>query len=189
MKAEKKKLLSILKKKSYNYREDPPFTLASGKESPHYVNCKPTTNNAEGMALTGEIIFSLIKDLDVQAVGGLTMGADPISHAVSMVSFQRGTPINSFCVRKQAKTHGLIKAHKVEGSVSPGDNVVIIEDVVTTGQSTLQAINAAEEYGLKIVKVIILVDRQDDGKESIQKRLPDIDVDAIFTLSDFVKSA
>ncbi len=183
MDEKKKRLLQILKNKSFRYRTNPPFKLASGKESPYYVDCKPTTNNAEGMNLVGEIIFHIIKDLDVKAIGGLTMGADPIAHATSMISFQKGKPIHSFCVRKKPKDHGLVKAHRVEGDIEPGNKVVIIEDVITTGGSTIQALDAAEEFGLNILKVVALLDREEGGKQNIEKRVAD--VETIYTLSQF----
>ena len=183
MNEKKKRLLEILKDKSFRYRPDPPFKLASGKESPYYVDCKPTTNNAEGMNLVGEIIFDMIKDLDVTALGGLTMGADPIAHATSMISFQKGKPIHSFCVRKKPKDHGTAKAHRVEGDIHPGDKVVVIEDVITTGGSTMQALDAAEAFGLNIIKVVALLDREEGGRQNIEKRVAA--VETLYTLSQF----
>jgi len=183
MEEKNQQLLAILKAKSFRYRADPPFKLASGKESPYYVDCKPTTNNAQGMALIGEIIFDLIRNDEVQAIGGLTMGADPIAHAVAMISYQKGKPINAFSVRKKPKDHGNIKAHRIEGDISPGQNVIIIEDVITTGGSTLQAIEAAREFGLNVIKVVALLDREEGGRQNIEKQ--DTPVHALFTLSQF----
>lgn len=178
------KLLHLLKRKSYRYREHPPFKLVSGRESPYYIDCKPTTHNAEGMALIGEIFFDRLRDLEVAAIGGLTMGADPIAHATAVISYQKGKPINSFSVRKSPKSHGLGKL--IEGEVRPGDRVVIVEDVVTTGSSTIQAINAAREFGLKVIKVIALVDREEGGKQEIEKYVPK--VEAIYTLAEITDS-
>ena len=186
MEEKKHKLLAMIKEKSFRYRTDPPFTLASGKKSPYYVDCKPTTNNAEGMALIGEIIFDLIKDDDVQAIGGLTMGADPIAHAAALVSYQRGKPMNAFSVRKKPKDHGNIKAHRIEGDIRTGQNVIIVEDVITTGGSTLQAIEAARDFGLNIIKVIALLDREEGGKQNIEKEA--VTVNALFSLSQFTAS-
>jgi len=135
MEAAKRHLLELLKEKSYRYSPDSPFKLASGRESPYYVDCRPVTHSAEGLALMGEIIFGLIKDLGVQAVGGLTMGADPLAHAVALVSYQKGQPINAFSVRKFTKDYGA--GGRIVGDVKPGDKVVILEDVVTTGGSAL----------------------------------------------------
>ncbi len=184
MKDKRKELLDLLKKKSFNERWDPPFRLHSGATSPYYIDCKPTTNSARGMALIGELIFEKIKDLDVKAIGGLTMGADPIAHAVALTSFLHGKPINAFCVRKETKDHGIVKS--IEGDVRPGDHVVIVDDVITTGESTTKAIRAATEFGLEIVKIIVLVDRQEQGgRERILKEAPKADFYSVFTLSEF----
>jgi orotate phosphoribosyltransferase len=185
MDSKKERLINILKAKSYHYRPEAPFKLVSGRESPYYINCKPTTYNAEGMFLIGEIIYEMVKDLQIQAIGGLTMGADPIAHAVSMVSLVKGRPINSFSVRKQQKEHGMIKL--VDGDVQPGDRVVIVEDVVTTGSSTLQAIDAAQNFGLEIVEVITLVDREEGGKKAIEEKVPK--VEAVITLSELQQNS
>jgi orotate phosphoribosyltransferase len=176
----RKDLLDLIVKKSFRYRSDPPFKLVSGRESPYYIDCKPTSNNAEGLTLIGEIIFDLIRDLDAGAIGGLTMGADPIAHAASMVSYQKGKPINSFCVRSKPKDHGTTKM--VEGDVQKGDRVIILDDVITTGGSTIRAIEAAEDFGLQVVKVVVLVDREEGGKETIEKLGPK--VEAVFTLTE-----
>ncbi len=176
----RKQLLNLLKEKSFRYSPDKPFKLASGRESPYYVDCRPTTFSAQGLALIGEIIFEMIKDLGVDAIGGLTLGADPIAHAVALTSFLKGQPINSFSVRKEVKEHGA--GRQVEGDVKPGDQVVIVEDVITTGGSTLKAIAAAQEFGLKVVKVIILVDREEGGREAVEKVVPQ--VEAVYTLSE-----
>jgi orotate phosphoribosyltransferase len=177
----KQQLLNLLKEKSFQYRPDPPFKLASGRESPYYLDCRPTTHNAQGLALIGEIFFDLIRDLKVKAIGGLTMGADPIAHAVALTSYLQGRPINSFSVRKEPKEHGIGK--RVEGDARPGDRVVIVEDVITTGGSTLQAITAAREYGLEVVQVIVLVDREEGGREAVEKLVSEFE--AVFTLSQF----
>lgn len=178
--AKRQRLLQLLKEKSFRYSPDKPFKLASGRVSPYYVDCRPVTHSAEGLALLGEIFYDLIKDLDVQGIGGLTMGADPIAHAAALVSHQRGKPVNAFSVRKFSKEHGA--GGLVVGDVHAGDKVVIVEDVVTTGGSTLKAIAAAREFGLQVVKVIVLMDRQEGGREAIAKLVPAMQ--AVFTLSD-----
>lgn len=180
MNQKRRQLLKLLKEKSFRYSPEKPFRLASGRESPYYVDCRPVTHSAEGLALIGEIFFDLIKDLDVQGIGGLTMGADPIAHAASLVSFQKGRPVNAFSVRKFSKEHGA--GGLIVGDVHPGDRVVIVEDVVTTGGSTLKAIQAAREFGLEVVKVIILVDREEGGREAVAQEVPD--VERVFTISD-----
>lgn len=176
---QKQRLLHLLKEKSFRYSPDKPFKLASGRESPYYVDCRPVTHSAEGLALIGEIFFDLIKDLDVQGIGGLTMGADPIAHAAALISYQRGKPVNAFSVRKFSKEHGA--GGLIVGDVHPGDRAVIVEDVVTTGGSTLKAIQAAREFGLEVVKVLILVDREEGGRQEIEKLV--YLVEAIITLT------
>ena len=112
-------------------RSEVAATLASGQQSNYYFNCKPTTLDPEGMNLIGIIVFDMIKDYDITAAGGLTLGADPIAYALSLISYQKGKPVKSFIVRKDVKAHGTKSA--VEGNVAPGAKVVIIDDVITTG--------------------------------------------------------
>lgn len=175
----KARLLRLLQEKSFRYRPDPPFKLASGRESPYYVDCRPVTHSAEGLALIGEILFDLLKDQEVQAVGGLTMGADPLAHAAALVSWQRGRPINAFSVRKFHKEHGA--GGLLVGPVQPGERVGVLEDVITTGGSALAAIRAAREFGLTVVQVIVLVDREEGGREAVLEQVSQ--VTAVFTLS------
>jgi len=180
----RERLRDLLLEKSYIYRPEQPFTLASGRKSPYYVNCRPVSFHAEGMNLIGEILFERIRELDVQVIGGMTMGADPIAHAVSLISFQRGAPVHSFSVRKKVKEHGVARSQGVEGAVAPGQRAVVIDDVITTGGSTVQAIDAVEAFGLEVVRVLVLVDREEGGRENIRARVPGVDVEAVFTLSD-----
>uniref|UniRef100_A0A7C5ENE2 Orotate phosphoribosyltransferase n=1 Tax=Desulfobacca acetoxidans TaxID=60893 RepID=A0A7C5ENE2_9BACT len=180
MERPRERLLDLLRARSFQYSPERPFKLASGRESPYYVDCRPVTHSAEGLALIGEIIFDLIKDLEVEAVGGLTMGADPLAHATALVSFQRGKPVNAFSVRKFSKEHGM--GGLVVGPVSPGDRVVVLEDVITTGGSVLKAVAAAREFGLKVLEVIVLVDREEGGREAVLAQVPRIK--SIFTLKD-----
>ena len=179
MEQKKARLLKLLKEKSFRYSPEAPFRLASGRESPYYVDCRPVTHSAEGLALIGEVIFELIKDQEVQGVGGLTMGADPMAHAVALVSYQRGKPVNAFSVRKFIKGYGA--GGRLVGPVQPGERVVVLEDVVTTGSSTLEAVKAAREFGLTVTQVIILVDREEGGRSAVEKEVPQ--VQAVFTLS------
>jgi orotate phosphoribosyltransferase len=178
----KKRLADIVIEKSFQYREDPPFTLASGRTSNYYFNCKPTTLDPEGMNLVGEIIFSMLADVDVTAAGGLTLGADPIANALAVISYQRGKPIKSFIVRKDVKGHGTRSA--LEGNVRPGEKVVIIDDVITTGGSTITAIERAREAGLVIDRVIALVDREEGGRENILEHADR--VDAVLTRTEIM---
>ena len=165
----KNELIRILCKKSFKYSEAPIFKLVSGEMSHFYVNCKPTTLNPRGMFLVGHLMFDEIKNLDLAGVGGLTFGADPIAVATAFVSEMKQQPVNAFSIRKEQKDHGIIKW--VEGDLQPGDRVAILEDVVTTGGSTIKAVERAESEGLKVVKVVTLIDRQEGGIEKIKKHI------------------
>ena len=168
----KERLGEIILERSFKYSENPPFTLASGRQSNYYFNCKPTTLDPEGMNLIGSIIFDMIKDSGITAAGGLTLGADPIANALSVISYQKGKPIKSFIVRKDVKDHGTKSA--IEGSVKAGDRVLIIDDVITTGGSTITAIEQARKAGLVVDRVITLIDREEGGRENIQKHVKNI---------------
>ena len=166
----KEELLKILCEKSVKTSEEPSFKLVSGRMSDFYVNCKPTTLNPRGMYLIGNLVFDAIRDVNPRGVGGLTFGADPIAMAAAFVSELKGQPINAFSIRKTRKDHGISKW--VEGDLKKGDRVVIIDDVATTGGSTISAIERAREEGLEVAKVVVLVDRQEGGMENIKKLMP-----------------
>ena len=161
----KERLGEIILERSFKYSENPPFTLASGKKSNFYFNCKPTTLDPEGMNLIGSIIFDMLKDTGITAAGGLTLGADPIANALAVISYQKGKPIKSFIVRKDIKDHGTKSA--IEGNVRAGEKVAIIDDVITTGGSTITAIEHARQAGLSGEMVITLIDREEGGRENI----------------------
>lgn len=163
----KNKLIEIIITKSLQIADTPIFELASKKKSNLYIDCKKTTCNALGKVLIGNLIFDKISNLQVNAIGGLTLGADPIANAVSYTSAIRERPIDTFIVRKTPKEHGLKK--NIEGDIKKGDTVVIVDDVITTGASTIEAIQKAMDFGLRIVKVIVLIDRQEGGQENILK--------------------
>jgi orotate phosphoribosyltransferase len=169
----KKRLAEIIIEKSFKYRDNPPFTLASGRISNYYFNCKPSTLDPEGMNLIGQLVFNMLASSDVTAAGGLTLGADPIANALSVISYQKGKPIKSFVVRKDVKEHGTRSA--VEGDVHKGEKVVIIDDVITTGGSTITAIERAREAGLVVERVITLIDREEGGRENIQAYVGQVD--------------
>ncbi len=171
----KERLVELIYDKSFKYSEEPVFKLVSGRVSNYYVNCKTVTLHPEGMYLIGNIIFEMIRNLPVAGIGGLTLGADPIADAVAYTSYLKGKPLESFVVRKNAKSHGTMQW--IEGNLKPGDKVVIVDDVITTGKSTIEAINRAREAGLTIVKVIALVDRQEGGYEAVEKAVADINAD------------
>jgi orotate phosphoribosyltransferase len=161
----RERLGKIILERSFKYSDNPPFTLASGRQSNFYFNCKPTTLDQEGMNLIGEVIFDMIQDAPVTAAGGLTLGADPIANALAVISFQKGKPVKSFIVRKDVKDHGTKSA--IEGNVIAGERVVIIDDVITTGGSTITAIEQARKAGLIVDRVITLIDREEGGRENI----------------------
>ena len=179
----KERLGEIILEKSFKYSENPPFTLASGRQSYYYFNCKPTTLDPEGMNLIGGIIFDLVKDTEITAAGGLTLGADPIANALAVISYQKGKPIKAFIVRKDVKDHGTKSA--IEGNVRAGEKVAIIDDVITTGGSTITAIEQARKSGLNIEMVITLIDREEGGRENILKHVDQIK--SILTRTDIMK--
>ncbi|HOF05444.1 MAG TPA: orotate phosphoribosyltransferase [Syntrophales bacterium] len=179
----KARLIEIIIAKSFQYRDNPPFTLASGKTSSYYFNCKPTTLDPEGMNLIGGILFHMLADTDVTAAGGLTLGADALADALAVISYQQGRPIKAFIVRKDVKDHGTKSA--LEGDVQAGEKVVILDDVITTGGSTITAIERARAAGLIIERVIALIDREEGGRQNILAWIPR--VDAVVTRSEIME--
>jgi orotate phosphoribosyltransferase len=145
------------------------FKLASGKESDFYVDARLTTMSPEGLALIGPLALSALRKTGwaVDAVGGLTLGADPISYAISYASAASAHPLRAFTVRKEPKAHGTGKL--LEGPVGEGDRVVIIEDVITTGGSALRAIEAVRNAKASVTGVLALVDREEGGRQAIEK--------------------
>ena len=139
-------LIRHLCEKSFRYSAEPTFKLVSGRMSRFYVNCKPTTLSPRGMFLTGHLMFAAMQDSMASAVGGLTFGADPIAMATAFASELKGQPVNAFSIRKTQKDHGIVKW--VEGDIQPGEKVVVIDDVATTGGSTIKAIERARAEGI-----------------------------------------
>jgi orotate phosphoribosyltransferase len=168
----KQELIQLLCEKSFKYSEEPTFKLVSGKMSRFYVNCKPTALSPRGMYLIGHLLFEEAASSGVAGIGGLTFGADPMAVATAFVSELKGKPINAFSIRKNKKGHGIAKW--VEGDLQPGDPVAIIDDVATTGGSTIQAIERAREEGLKVVKAVVVVDRQEGGLENIRRHVENV---------------
>ncbi|SPE61623.1 Orotate phosphoribosyltransferase [Verrucomicrobia bacterium] len=164
-------LLQMLRAKSVFHGN---FTLASGAHSTYYIDCRLTTLDPQGAWLVGQSMHHLVRSqqaasgAQVNAVGGLTMGADPVALATGIYSHCAGDPIplQVFCVRKAPKAHGQTKL--IEGNFKRGDSVVVVDDVVTRGESTIAAINAVEKEGGKIAFVAALVDRQEGGRERIE---------------------
>src|SRR5215468_1069969 len=156
----REQLLNLIVKKSFRFGN---ITLSSGLKSDYYIDCRTTTLHAEGAKLTGSVFLELFRQQGwrPQALGGLTLGADPIVTAVAVISAQEHTPIHGFLVRKAEKAHGM--GQRIEGFQEKGAGVVIVDDVCTTGGSTVQAIQAAREFGFKIIGAACLVEREEAG--------------------------
>lgn len=146
------------------------FTLASGKQSDLYIDCRLTTMHPEGLSLIGPLGLHAIgeRGWHPDAIGGLTLGADPVSYAIAYASQLAGIPVRAFTVRKEAKTHGTGKL--IEGPYTAGDRVVVIEDVITTGGSALKAVDAVRAAGGSVVGVLAIVDREEGGREAIEAK-------------------
>ncbi len=166
--SERKRLKEILLNKSYRKGT---FTLTSGKTSDFYVDGKQTTLSAEGAYLCGKLIFELIEEESeaIQAVGGMTLGADPLVTAVSLVSYLEEKPIPAFIVRKEAKGHGTGNYIEGLGNMTPGCRVALVEDVVTTGGTLLKVIERVEQQGFQVGLVVTIVERQEGGTETLAK--------------------
>lgn len=165
---DKQRLKEILLEKSYRKGT---FTLTSGKESDFYIDGKQTTLSAEGAYLCGKLLFKLLQENEtpIDAVGGMTLGADPLVSAVSIASFLAKEPIPAFIVRKEAKGHGT--GNYIEGlkNMPAGCTVALLEDVVTTGGTLLQVIERVESAGFKVGLVATVVERQEGGTEVLAK--------------------
>jgi orotate phosphoribosyltransferase len=181
MSSARQELLRLLATKSFRLGE---FKLASGRTSDYYIDCRITTLDARGAQLTGEVFLEEIhaREWHAQAIGGLTMGADPIVVAVAVTS---GT-MHGFLVRKAEKQHGM--GRRIEGFQEKGARVVIVDDVCTTGSSTIQAIEAAREFGFEIVGVMCLVEREEaGGRPNVEKAAAPAPFVAVFTANDVKK--
>lgn len=156
-------LLQVLKDKAVVFGE---VTLSSGEKSNYYIDCRRVTLDSKGAFLVGQVLSDMVDGAD--AVGGLTLGADPIATAVSVISYEKGRPIPAFIVRKGQKAHGMMK--RVEGPIEPNSRVIIVDDVITKGGSILEAIEAVEGDGHEVIKVICLVDRKQGGSDIITSK-------------------
>jgi orotate phosphoribosyltransferase len=159
------RLLSLLAERSARRGQ---FTLASGRQSTLYIDARLTTMSPDGLALIGPLALRAIRDAgwDVAAIGGLTLGADPVSYAIAYASASTDAPLRAFTVRKEAKAHGT--GRLIEGPFREGDRVVVIEDVITTGGSALRAVEAIRAARGVVVGVLALVDREEGGRESLE---------------------
>jgi len=170
------RLLELFKSRALSFGQ---FTLASGKKSTYYVNSKKAIFNGEVVNLLSEVLWELTKDLNIDAAGGLEVGAIPMAAVMAQRYAMHGKPLEGFFVRKQAKEHGA--KERVEGVLKAGMRVAVLDDVLTTGGSVLQAIEEIENVGASIVAVVCIVDRMEGAREALAKYpfMP------IFTIRDF----
>ena len=158
------------------------FTLASGKKAKYYLDCRKVTLDAAGAKLIGAGILNLLGDNLPDAIGGMAIGADPITGAVITLAGTQDRMLKGFIVRKEAKSHGT--GQMVEGPVQPGQSAIIVEDVVTTGASSLKAIEHVQAFGMKVVGVIAIVDRLEGGCEAFAEK--GFELQTLFTIRDFM---
>ncbi len=177
---DKARLKAILLEKSYRQGK---FKLSSGKESDFYIDGKQTTLSAEGGYLTGKLLFELIRQSGkkIDAVGGMTLGADPIVTAVSVVSFLEKQPVPAFIVRKESKKHGTEAYIEGQQNIPAGATVALVEDVVTTGGTLLKVIDRVEAQGYKVGLVATIIDRQEGGAEALAAKGSGYPLVALFT--------
>ena len=172
-------------KNSFVYNNEPTFTLSSGRKSRFYIDCKKVALDAEGAVLVGRLVLDALESLQVDAIGGMTLGADPIAVATTvMSSFEGERPIPAFIIRKEPKPHGI--SPMIEGTLPQGANVVVVDDVLTSGRATERTINILKEAGCQIVKVIAFVDRKEGGREHLESL--GYDVQSLFTVEDLLKA-
>jgi orotate phosphoribosyltransferase len=169
------RLLELFKARAVSFGK---FKLASGRESSYYINSKKALFHSEALWLLGELLWQATKDLDIQAIGGLEVGAIPMAAAAVLRYHENSRQLEGFFVRKEAKEHG--SRARVEGELKPGDKVVMIDDVLTTGESVLQAIAEVETIGAKVLRVVCIVDRLEGARE----RLAKYDFRPLFTIRD-----
>ena len=169
------RLLELFKARAVAFGD---FTLASGKKSSYYINSKKVLFHGEAIALLGEMLYETTRDLDIQAVGGLEVGAIPMATAAVLRYQQAGTTLEGFFVRKAAKGHG--SQERLEGQVQAGDRVAVVDDVLTTGESVVQAIEAVEARGATVARVVCIVDRLQGAGE----RLAGYDFRPLYTVHD-----
>jgi orotate phosphoribosyltransferase len=164
MSGEQAELVALLRTHSFRRGQ---FTLASGRQSPYYVDARPTTMSARGLILVGRLGLRALREngWHPALVGGLTLGADPVAYAVAVASGRDPPPIDGFTVRKEVKAHGT--ARRIEGPFRAGAAVVVVEDVITTGGSALRAIEAVQAAGGEVLGVLAVVDREEGGRETL----------------------
>lgn len=176
----KQRLFTIIKRDAFSRQK---ITLSSGKESDFYIDARLITLCAEGAFLCASIIWEMVRDKNPDAVGGPTLGADPIAGALAVVSYLNKKPLNTFIVRKAPKPHGRMR--HIEGpQLNPGAKVVLIDDVATTGKSLVGAVEKLREDGINVLTAIVVVDRQEGAQDNLsQVNCP---LESIFTAADFL---
>lgn len=175
------RLLELIREKAYKEGQ---FKLASGKTSSYYINGKMVTLDPEGLLIVSQLLFEFCRDAGVEAIGGPTIGADPIVAGVAVVSQLQGRPISPFLVRKEVKDHGT--GLRIEGPVPAGKKVAMVDDVITTGGSLVSAIEAAKDAGCKVVQIVCVVDREEGGSQRFNEQ--GLRFDSIFKISDIRSS-
>ena len=180
----KRRLARLLVEKSYREGD---FVLASGRRSDYYFDCRVTALHAEGSWLIGTLFNHMLSEMDIKGVGGMTMGADPLVAATTVISHEQGRPLNGLLVRKEAKGHGTGQFVEGLGNFSTGDRVAMLEDVVTTGGSLLKACDRIRDAGLSIVAVCAILDREEGGREKLREA--GYDLLALFTRAELVALA
>lgn len=178
----KKQLARLLLAKSYREGD---FTLASGRKSDYYFDCRVTALHPQGSWLIGTLFNKLLADLPIKGVGGMTLGADPLVSATTVISHEVGRPLAGLLVRKEAKGHGTGQFVEGLGNFQPGEPIAMLEDVVTTGGSLLKACERVRNAGLNIVAVCAILDRQEGGREAIKEA--GYDLLALFTREELVR--
>ena len=179
----KEELLELLKKYAYKKGE---FTLSSGRKTDHYINCKPVTLTGRGLTLSSVILLSAIEE-DSKAVGGLTLGADPLVSGIAVISALERATMDALIVRKDPKGHGT--GAWIEGPELPeGTKVTVIEDVITTGGSAIQAVKRLRDAGYKVDRVVSIVDRQENGEADSAMKLAELELVSLFSLEDIVNA-
>jgi orotate phosphoribosyltransferase len=179
--ADREQLREILRAKSLRTGD---FVLASGKRSNYYLDCRLTTMDPHGALLIARLILSTIREehIAASAIGGLTLGADPIGASVAVISALEGPALNAFIVRKEPKDHGTKRF--IEGfDGQPGTRVIVVDDVCTTGESILKAAQRMEEAGYVVAATFVVVDREEGGSENIRKKYP---LYSLFTAKDLL---
>ena len=180
----KRRLARLLVEKSYREGD---FVLASGRRSDYYFDCRVTALHAEGSWLIGTLFNHMLSEMDIKGVGGMTMGADPLVAATTVISHEQGRPLHGLLVRKEAKGHGTGQFVEGLGNFSTGDRVAMLEDVVTTGGSLLKACDRIRDTGLSIVAVCAILDREEGGREKLREA--GYDLLALFTRAELVALA